>query len=85
MLYPYTYNQADYIKELLINELKNISPDMAEQVFGFVQVLKKSKKTKVPISNINEILQLAGSIDKQSGDDMMNIIESEFQSIEGEW
>ena len=75
------------IKQQLVLELENSSPEMVAQVFEFVQFLKKDKqkKTQKKIKKEHFLADLAGSISPEDGAELAAILEREFQTIEGEW
>ena len=75
------------IKQQLVLELENSSPEVVAQVFEFVQFLKKGrqKKTQKKVKKEHFLADLAGSLSPEEGEELARIINREFQTIEGEW
>jgi len=74
------------IKQQLVLELENSSPEVVAQVFEFVQFLKKGKqRTARKKVKKHFLADLAGSISPEDGEELAAIINREFQTIEGEW
>lgn len=79
--------RAMTIKQQLVLELENSSPEVVAQVFEFVQFLKKGKqkKTQKKVKKEHFLAGLAGSISPEDGEELAAIVNREFQTIEGEW
>lgn len=72
------------VKEQLISEIQGVANLTAlVQLFEFWQLLKKHVST--PPSLSMSIFALAGTLDDAEADAMRQLIQAEFQHIEGEW
>jgi hypothetical protein len=68
------------IKQQLISEIQEIAnPIVLVQLFEVWQHLKKSTLPHSPI------LSYAGCLEDEEAEEMRQLIQSEFQHIEGEW
>jgi len=73
------------LKDKILLDLTTIkNPYLLNQIFEFIQLQKKMYST-VQESNKNEVFQFAGVIDDKSAENISNIIDTEFNRIEGEW
>lgn len=72
------------LKDRIIRDIESLSnPHLLGQLFEFIRMLRKnSRKQK---SNRKAVLSLAGSIKDADALEMQNLIDEEFNSIEGEW
>lgn len=70
------------VKEQLISEIQGVANLTAlVQLFEFWQLLKKHVSTTPSLS----IFALAGTLDDTEADAMRQLIQAEFQHLEGEW
>jgi hypothetical protein len=68
------------VKEQLISEIQEMAnPIVLVQLFEFWQLLKKNTIPHSPI------LSYAGCLEDEEAEEMRQLIQSEFQHIEGEW
>ena len=71
------------IKEQIIRDIREIqNPQALNQLFDYVQNIKKESPH---ITNLEAVLQFAGIIGDQEAESLRQIINSEFDKIEGEW
>ncbi|MBN2893588.1 MAG: hypothetical protein JXL97_17075 [Bacteroidales bacterium] len=75
------------IKEQISIELNSLPPEILDQLYNFMQFIKKSYKDSSQNKNKQEhfLSKFAGIIDDKSAEEIKNIVNSEFQNIEGEW
>ncbi|MEL6193854.1 MAG: hypothetical protein AAFR66_17460 [Bacteroidota bacterium] len=74
------------LREKILSELKTVdNPRLLGQIFDFLQILKQNGSNSPSGSNRESVIALAGSIPKQDGLEMQQIIDQEFNKIEGEW
>ncbi|MEZ4847331.1 MAG: hypothetical protein R3B93_01590 [Bacteroidia bacterium] len=72
------------LKERIIQEIKTLnSPQILGQVFDFLRLIRSNSSK--PRNNGKDVLALAGTLDTKDAREMENIINQEFNSIEGEW
>ncbi len=72
------------VKDEVLSDIQNSEPDTIELVYYFLQTLKKSRNN-IEIQNMSNPKTFAGKIDSVSGELMKQVIENEFNKIEGEW
>lgn len=68
------------IKQQLYIEIERASPEVAGQLFDFLQLIKQSLH-----QNDHPFQKIIGSLSNEDADEMRSIIHSEFENIEGEW
>lgn len=74
------------LKNQISYELNNMPPEYLEQVYMFIQFLKNSNYQSNNVKKTEHFLSdFAGILDDESAKEIKNIINSEFQNIEGEW
>jgi hypothetical protein len=73
------------IKQQLTLEIEKASPDMLAVIFDFIQFLKQEKaKTTHQNGERHFLDDVIGIMDDESGDELAEIVNREFQQIEGE-
>ncbi len=73
------------LKDQILLDLSTIkNPYLLNQIFDFIQLQKKMYATAQE-SNKNDVLQFAGVIDDKEAENLSNIIDEEFNQIEGGW
>jgi len=65
---------------LLINQVKQMPPDLLEQAFHYLSSLAKAKHNRKPGWKL-----FCGKLQEDSAEEMKKIIEHEFEKTEGEW
>lgn len=74
------------IKQQLTLEIERASPDMLAVILDFIQFLKQQKvKTEQQNGEKHFLHDVIGIMDNESGDELAEIVNREFQQIEGEW
>ncbi|MEM8898210.1 MAG: hypothetical protein AAGC85_08895 [Bacteroidota bacterium] len=74
------------LREKILSELKTVdNPRLLGQIFDFLQILKQNGSNSLSGSNRESVIALTDSIPKQDGLEMQQIIDQEFNNIEGEW
>lgn len=75
------------IKQQLTLEIEKASPEMLSLFYDFIQFLKQQKaKTEQHKNGEKHFLDdVIGIMDNESGDELAEIVNREFQQIEGEW
>jgi len=72
------------IKENILKDIDSIvNPMLLNQIFDYLQILKQSDSLK--ISNKELLEQHAGSLSDKEATTISNVIDREFNNIEGEW
>jgi hypothetical protein len=72
------------LKEQIIKDVNTIADlQLLNQLFEYVQVIKRTVG-KVT-SNRKNVLQFAGSIDDEEAKQVRQVIDNEFNQLEGEW
>ena len=66
-----------------INEIKN--PTILKQVFEFLQTLKESDAFSREESNGSEFWKSVGVLSDEDAKELTQIIDTEFNNIEGDW
>lgn len=73
------------IKDKILLNLEDIrNPSALAKILGYIQQFRQSKSDS-PASNQKEVLQFAGVLKDEEADDMLDIINAEFNNIEGDW
>ncbi len=73
------------IKEKLLLDLQEIkNPNLLNQIFEFIQILKKNYTTSNE-SNKAEVWKSIASISASEASEIQNIVNDEFNNIEGDW
>lgn len=67
--------------EELVEDIKLLNLDALHVLKGFVEYVKTQKKTE----NTNSLMKHFGVLDDESGNEIAEIINNEFNKIEGEW
>ena len=74
------------IKQQLTLEIEKASPDMLAMIFDFIQSLKQQKVKAAQQNGEKHFLDdVIGIMDNEAGDELAEIVNREFQQIEGEW
>ncbi len=72
------------IKEKLLIDLQSINqPWFLQQIYQFVQLIKRNSPSKR--GNREQVLAFAGTLSKEEAEKMQIEIDTEFHHIEGEW
>lgn len=72
------------LRNTILRDIRKIdSPEMLNQLFEYLQLLKKNMTRQG--GNTKAVLRFAGTISDSEAKDMKRIIEGEFNNIEGEW
>ena len=81
---PAFYNICMTIKEKIFLDLKDIvHPKILYQILDFITLLKRN--TNKLKGNCQNALSLAGSLSNQDSEEIQKTIDTEFNTIEGEW
>ncbi len=73
------------LKDKILLDLAAIkNPNLLNQIFEFIQLMKQGYSI-VNDSNKKDVLQFAGKISDEEAEEINKIIDSEFNSIEGDW
>ena len=67
------------LREQLLDEVNHSNPEILELVYNFMQVLKKSSQKD---KEEHPLLKHFGVIDEQSGQEMIDLINQEFNTIQ---
>lgn len=71
------------LKQKIISEIEALNnPGVLGQIFDFLRLIRRN--ISKPKSNGAAVLALAGSISNEDAEEIQNIIDQEFNKIEGE-
>jgi predicted component of type VI protein secretion system len=74
------------IKQHLNLEIEKASPEMLSIFYDFIQFLKQQKIKAAQQNEKKHFLDdVIGIMDNEAGDELAEIVNREFQKIEGEW
>lgn len=68
------------MRSQLINDIKMLNPEMLTQAHYYMELLKTNNNPQV-----NTWKQFVGCISAKEADEQKNLINKEFENIEGEW
>ena len=73
------------LKDKILIDLRMIkNPNLLNQIFEFIQIIKESYSTSQE-SNKQNVLKFAGVITDEEAKEIKGIINKEFNNLEGEW
>ena len=70
------------LRDQLLYEINNSSPEVLELFYNYIQVLKESFKEK---REEHHLTKYTGILTYEEGQKMIDCINQEFNNIEGEW
>lgn len=70
-------------KEILYKEIENASPKALEEVLAYLQWL--NSKVAANPTGVDKMAPFIGVLNNGDATELRNIIDSEFEKIEGEW
>ncbi len=74
------------LKEKILLDLAEIkNPSILNQIFEFIQLVKKEVPTPIQEQNKKEVFQFVGVLSDEDAREINGVIDSEFNNIEGEW
>ena len=74
------------MKQQLHLELEKLSPEVLRQLFEFLQFLKQAEKNvSKNKTKGNPIKKFIGCMAGEDGDELAEVVKTEFSKIEGEW
>jgi len=73
------------LKDKILLDLAEIkNPSLLIQIFEYIQQIKEEHSSPTN-GNKSEVLKFAGKITSEEAKEIQDVIDSEFNSIEGEW
>lgn len=72
------------IREQILSDIQAIQhPQLLHQIYDYLQIIKKTDANLT--ANRNSVLEYVGIINDADATEMLQIIDAEFNQIEGEW